>query len=190
MVKTPLLCRLLALVAIVTVSSLSLPAMAQQSKEAKESKEVKETKEATTPQQMSFVGVDPNGKKVALSDYAGKTLLVSFFTAGCNLCAHDLKLMREFYLGNAKRNFVLLAVNIDQNKQDFDTYLQLINLAVPKEQRFPIIWRNATGHKDNFGTIVNQPTHFVINPKGQLVFKREGTFQPNDWDNLWESLGT
>jgi len=201
MVKTPLLRRLLAVAAVITLSTLSclsLPAQAQQSKEttkeAKEgreaTKEVKEPKEPAAPQQMSFVGVDPNGKKVALSDYAGKTLLVSFFTAGCNLCAHDLKLMREFYVGNAKRNFVLLAINIDQNKQDFDTYLQLINLAVPKEQRFPIIWRNAAGHKDNFGAIVNQPTHFVINPKGQLVLKREGTFLPGDWDNLWESLGS
>ena len=146
--------------------------------------------EPLAAQQMSLVGVDANGKKVALSDDAGKTVLVSFFTAGCNLCVHDLKLMREFYLGNSKRNFVLLAINIDQNKQDFDTYLQLIKLAVPQEQRFPIIWRNALGHKDNFGPIVSQPTYFVINPKGQLVFKREGTFRPDDWDNLWESLGS
>ncbi|MBC3908791.1 TlpA family protein disulfide reductase [Undibacterium umbellatum] len=141
-------------------------------------------------QQMSFQGAELNGKKIALSDYAGKTLLVSFFTAGCNLCARDLKLMRDFYNRNVKRNFVLLAINIDADKKDFDSYVQLINLAVPVEQRFPIIWRNTPGYKDNFGTIVNQPTHFVINPKGQLVLKREGTFQPNDWDNLWESLGS
>ncbi|MES2038155.1 MAG: TlpA disulfide reductase family protein [Pseudomonadota bacterium] len=141
-------------------------------------------------QQMSFQGAELNGKKLAISDYAGKTLLVSFFTAGCNLCARDLKLMREFYVGNMKRNFVLLAINIDQDKKDFDSYVQLINLAVPAEQRFPIIWRNTPGYKDNFGSIVSQPTHFVINPKGQLVLKREGSFQANDWDNLWESLGS
>ncbi|PXX44956.1 peroxiredoxin family protein [Undibacterium pigrum] len=141
-------------------------------------------------QQMSFQGAELNGKKIALSDYAGKTLLVSFFTAGCNLCARDLKLMRDFYDRNMKRNFVLLAINIDADKKDFDSYVQLINLAVPVEQRFPIIWRNTPGYKDNFGTIVSQPTHFVINPKGQLVLKREGSFQPNDWDNLWESLGS
>jgi peroxiredoxin len=140
-------------------------------------------------QQMSFQGAELNGKKIAISDFAGKTVLVSFFTAGCNLCARDLKLMREFYVGNIKRNFVLLAINIDQDKKDFDSYVQLINLAVPAEQRFPIIWRNTPGYKDNFGSIVSQPTHFVINPKGQLVLKREGSFQANDWDNLWESLG-
>lgn len=138
---------------------------------------------------MTLSGTDANGKKLELSDYAGNTLLVSFFTAGCNLCARDLRLMREFYVGNAKRHFVLLAINIDRSKQDYETYLQLINLAVPKEQRFPIIWRHAPGFKDNFGNIISQPTHFVISPKGQLLWKREGTFQSEDWDNLWEALG-
>ncbi|MDO8178689.1 MAG: redoxin domain-containing protein [Undibacterium sp.] len=142
------------------------------------------------PQKFSLQGIDVNGKKLDLNDFLGKTVLVSFFTAGCSLCTRDLKLMREFYVGNAKRNFVLLAINIDEDKKDFETYNQLIALTIPKEQRFPTVWRNAVGHKDNFGVISRQPTHFVINAKSQFVFKREGTFQPNDWDNLWESLGT
>ncbi|PRC91535.1 peroxiredoxin family protein [Solimicrobium silvestre] len=134
-------------------------------------------------------GVDANGKKLELSDFMGKTVLVSFFTAGCNVCTRDLKLMREFYVSNSKRKFVLLAVNIDQNKADFDEYNQLIAQVIPQEQRFPMVWRNAPSHKDNFGTIVHQPTHFVINPKNEFIFKREGSFEPEDWDNLWSSLG-
>jgi peroxiredoxin len=140
------------------------------------------------PSTFLLQGVDINGKKLALSDFAGKTILVSFFTGGCALCTRDLKLMREFYVGNQKRNFVLLAINLDEDKKDFDAYNQVIALAVPKEQRFPTVWRNAPGHKDSFGTITRQPTHFVLNAKSQLVFKREGSFQPLDWDNLWESL--
>lgn len=142
------------------------------------------------PEKFSLQGIDANGKKLDLKDFLGKTVLVSFFTAGCSLCTRDLKLMREFYVGNAKKNFVLLAINIDENKKDFETYHQIIELTIPKEQRFPSVWRNAPGHKDNFGVISRQPTHFVINAKNQFVFKREGTFQPNDWDNLWESLGS
>jgi len=135
-------------------------------------------------------GVDANGKKIELTDFLGKTVLVSFFTSGCALCTRDLKLMREFYVSNSKRNFVLLGVNIDEKKSDFDTYNQVIALAVPKEQRFPMVWRNAPEHVDNFGTISRQPTHFVINQKNEFIFKREGTFQPEDWDNLWTSLKT
>jgi len=51
-----------------------------------------------------------------------------------------------------------------------------------------MVWRNAPNHKDNFGNITRQPTHFVINPQNQFVLKREGTFQAEDWDNLWLSM--
>ncbi|MEB0229766.1 MULTISPECIES: redoxin domain-containing protein [unclassified Undibacterium] len=144
-----------------------------------------EKKEAVT---FTMQSTDINGKPLKLTDFIGLTVLVSFFTSGCNLCTRDLKLMREFYVGNANRKFVLLAINIDQDKRDFDTYNQLVSLAIPKEQRFPTVWRNAPGHKDNFGTIVKQPTHFVLNAQNQFIFKREGTFLPDDWDNLWLSL--
>lgn len=138
---------------------------------------------------LTLQGLDVHGNKLDLNDFLGKTILASFFTAGCNVCSRDFKLMREFYAGNVKRNFVLLGVNMDQNKADFDQYNQLISLAVPAAQRFPTVWRNAPGFKDNFGTIVRQPTHFVINANNELIFKREGSFQPEDWDNLWTSLG-
>ncbi|TDK65570.1 TlpA family protein disulfide reductase [Sapientia aquatica] len=138
---------------------------------------------------LTLSGVDANGKKIELTDFLGKTVLVSFFTAGCNLCSRDLKLMREFYVSNAKRNFVLLAVNIDPTKADFDQYSQLISLSIPKEQRFPMVWRNAPNHKDSFGIITRQPTHFVVSAKNEFIFKREGSFEPEDWDNLWTSLG-
>jgi peroxiredoxin len=161
------------------------PVFAQQVKEAQKETQKEIQKE---PQKLSLYGIDAYGKKLALSDFLGKTVLVSFFTAGCSLCSRDLKLMREFYVGNSKRNFVLLAINLDQDKKDFDDYNKLIALAVPKEQRFPTVWRNAPEHRDSFGVITRQPTHFVINPKNQLVLKREGSFLPDDWDTLWESL--
>ncbi|MCU6434572.1 TlpA family protein disulfide reductase [Undibacterium sp. Jales W-56] len=133
-------------------------------------------------------GTDIAGKKLDLNHFSGRTVLVSFFTFDCDLCSHDLKLMREFYVSNAKKKFVLLGVNIDQNKKDLDEYNDITTHAYPKDQRFPTVWRNAPGHSDNFGKIVTQPTHFVLDPKHQLAFKREGTFQPGDWDKLWLSL--
>jgi peroxiredoxin len=129
-----------------------------------------------------------NGKAFNINDYAGKTVLVSFFTAGCNVCSRDLKLMREFYVNNKNKKFVLLAVSLDTNKDDFSEYVQLIELSVPKDQHFPIIWRAAPGHNDNFGTITHKPTHFVIDAKGTLQIKREGTFLAEDWDKLWETI--
>jgi peroxiredoxin len=146
--------------------------------------------EDSAVQVMTLVGTDMNGAKLDLSDLRGKLVLVSFFTAGCALCTRDLKLMREFYVTNARRNFRLLGVNIDPDKSDFETYSQVIAMTIPKDQRFPMVWRNAPGHKDNFGPITRQPTHFVVNQDNELVFKREGTFEQDDWDNLAAGLPT
>lgn len=145
--------------------------------------------QAQTAQKHSLVGVDSTGANFTLDSYSGKILLISFFTAACNLCTHDLKLMREFYENNKAKKFALIGVNLDSRKEDFLSYANLVNLSIPAGQRFPMIWRNAPQHADTFGPIVKQPTHFVLDRNQQLMFKREGPFLPEDWDNLWTKLG-
>jgi peroxiredoxin len=140
------------------------------------------------PLKQSMIGLDADGRPFDLSSYAGKVCLVSFFTAGCNLCTHDLKLMREFYLSNRSKNFSLIGVNIDAKHDDFVEYAHLVALTIPADQRFPLIWRNGPDHADTFGPVSRQPTHFVLNKDQELVFKREGSFQPQDWDVLWSKL--
>ena len=142
----------------------------------------------TSASPFSLQGTDVYGKKLDLRDFSGLTVLVSFFTYDCEVCSDDLKLMREFYFNNRKKKFMLLGVNLDTNKKELDDYNELTTQAYPKEQRFPTVWRNAPGHTDSFGTINIKPTHFVLDSKAQLKFKREGKFQPEDWDNLWLAL--
>jgi hypothetical protein len=137
----------------------------------------------------SMVSVDSDGKPFSLESYAGKVCLISFFTTDCNLCSHDLVLMREFFGNNRKKDFSLIGVNLDAKKSDFTDYAAFFKQAVPAEQRFPLIWRNAPQHADTFGPIHKQPTHFVLDKKQEQVFKREGPFQPEDWDTLWSKLG-
>ncbi len=136
----------------------------------------------------SLQGTDVYGKKLDLRDFSGLTVLVSFFTFDCEVCSDDLKLMREFYFSNKKKKFMLLGVNLDTNKKDLDDYNELTTQAYSKDQRFPTVWRNAAGHTDNFGSIRVRPTHFVLDGNAKLKFRREGKFQPDDWDNLWLTL--
>lgn len=139
---------------------------------------------------MSLTGYDSAADKlIRLEDFAGKVCLVSFFTSGCNLCNNDLKLMREFYLSNKSKAFMLLGVNLDALKTDFQDYMRLIGISVPKEQSFPILWRGGPETVDNFGPIGRKPTHFALTKDHKLSFKREGSFQPVDWDKLWTDIG-
>ncbi len=91
-------------------------------------------------------------------------------------------------MANKARNFVLLGVNMDDNKNDFMEYMRVVALSIPAEQRFPIVWRNAPQHQDSFGPVTKKPTHFVLDKSHKIVTRREGIFQPSDWDDLWSGL--
>ncbi|UUZ47408.1 peroxiredoxin family protein [Massilia sp. B-10] len=140
------------------------------------------------PTVYALQGGDVYGKAINLKDYLGKACLISFFTAECIPCTNDLRLMREFYGANRKRNYVNIGVNMDPNRQAIADYMDLIKKAIPVEQHFPIAWRNAKGHSDNFGAITSEPTHFVLDKEHKLVTRRNGVFRPADWDDLWTNL--
>jgi len=140
------------------------------------------------PTRPQLVGVDENGRAVRLADYAGRACLVSFFTSGCNLCLNDLKLMREFNRDNRAKRFVMLAVSLDEKRNDYLDYAKLIALSVPVAQQFPLLWRGAPEHSDSFGAITQWPTHFVLDRSHQLLRTRQGSFKPEDWDDLWTLL--
>jgi len=167
--------RLLGAAALTAASGFSPSALAQGS--------------AAPAVRPTLAGTDENGKHLRLEDYAGRACLVSFFTSGCNLCLNDLKLMREFNRDNRDKNFVMLAVSLDEQQGDYLDYARLIALTVPAAQRFPLLWRKAPGHSDSFGAITQMPTHFVLDKSHQLVRTRQGSFKPDDWDDLWTLLG-
>ncbi|MFL6658815.1 MAG: peroxiredoxin family protein [Massilia sp.] len=133
-------------------------------------------------------GVDVAGKPINLQDYLGKACLVSFFTAECIPCTNDLRLMREFYGANKSRNYVNIGVNLDVDKNELVQYIDLLKVTIPVAQHFPIAWRNAKGHTDNFGAITSQPTHFLLDKEHKLVVRRNGIFKASDWDDLWTNL--
>ena len=133
-------------------------------------------------------GTDMDGKTLTLKQYLGKACLISFFTADCVLCENDLRLMREFFGANKQRNYVNLGVNMDTDPAALAEYVRLIRLTIPVVQHFPILWRNAKTHSDNFGPITSEPTHFVLDKEHKLVVRRNGKFRPQDWDDLWTNL--
>ncbi len=134
-------------------------------------------------------GVDVAGKAIDLQQYAGRACLISFFTVECIPCTNDLRLMREFYGANRSRNYVNIGVNLDSSRAVLAEYVALLDKTIPAGQHFPIAWRGAKEHRDNFGAMLSQPTHFVLDKAHRLVLRRNGIFKADDWDELWTNLG-
>lgn len=137
----------------------------------------------------SLEGVDiSNGKPIVLQQYKNQTVLLAFFSAGCDSCVYNFKLIREFYKANKKSHFAVIGIGLDKKPDHFKNYAQLVNATTAKEEQFPLVWRNAAEYKDSFGPIKRDPTIIVIGKNGEVTLKREGIIQDADWDDIWTSL--
>ena len=137
----------------------------------------------------SLEGVDvSNGKPVNLQQYKNQTVLLAFFSAGCDACVYNFKLIREFYKANKKSHFAVIGIGLDKKVDNFKNYAQLVNATTAKDQQFPLVWRNSPEHKDSFGAIKRDPTVMVIDKNGAVTLKREGIIQDADWYDIWTTL--
>lgn len=136
----------------------------------------------------ALIGHNIRGEEVTLDRYRGLPCLISFFTVECIPCTNDLKLMREFFGANRNKGFVNIGVNLDVDFVSLAEYVNLVEKIIPREQQFPIVWRNASGHHDNFGNIVSNPTHFVLDSSHRVRRRRDGVFKAADWDDLWTEI--
>ena len=56
----------------------------------------------------------PDGKKLAMSSFRGKLLLVNFWATWCPPCVEELPLLNAFYQDNKSKNLQILGLAVDQ----------------------------------------------------------------------------
>jgi peroxiredoxin len=110
-------------------------------------------------------GTDSSGKKVKLTDFRGKVVVLAFWAGRDKNSAESLKHLRELKQRLADRKFVLLGVNQDEKMDEFKK----------AERDNQINWPSL--HDGPKGTIsqewsVNRlPAIFVIDPAGVLRYR-------------------
>ena len=60
---------------------------------------------------------DPDGKKVRLSDYRGKIVLVDFWASWCAPCRKQMPALISLYDRFKNKNFEIIGVSFDNNKR-------------------------------------------------------------------------
>ncbi len=127
-----------------------------------------------------FYGKTTNGKEIKLSDYLGKVVLLDFWASWCPPCREEMPALIKFYGSRKDPKFELIAVNIDNKKDNMDIFLDKLF----PEPAFPIVLDNDQKIPALFN-IEAMPTTIFIDKKGKIRFRHDGFKESyvNDFDS-------
>jgi len=115
----------------------------------------------------TFVLPGIDNTQVNLEDYRGKVVLVDFWASWCTPCIRSFPWMDEMVDKYGEQGFEIIAINMDQESI----------LATKFLQRYP---NKLTIAFDPQGVVAEQyeimglPNSFILNRKGEIVYKHVG----------------
>ncbi len=117
---------------------------------------------------------DINGKKVSLSEFKGKVVLLNFWATTCGPCKTEMPSMNNIYKALKDRDFVVLAVSSDTSES------AVISFVSEKGISFPVLLdKDKEVYFDDYA-IIGLPTSFLIDRSGVVAEKFIGE---RDWDS-------
>lgn len=117
---------------------------------------------------------DMNGKKVSLSEFKGKVVLLNFWATTCDPCKAEMPSMNNLYKTLKDRDFVVLAVSIDTSEKAVKSFIS------EKGILFPVLLdKDKEVYFDDYA-VIGLPTSFLIDRSGVIAEKFLGE---RDWDS-------
>jgi thiol-disulfide isomerase/thioredoxin len=101
-----------------------------------------------------------DGGGVRLSQLRGNVVLVNFWATWCGPCRAELPLLQDLYNKYSDRNFTVLAVNVDTDRDRIAPFLKAQNLSLPIYFASP--------NDAEMMTSRGIPTSFIVAPDGTL----------------------
>ncbi len=115
--------------------------------------------------------VDDQGIGVSLRNYEGKIVLLNFWATWCAPCVREIPSLNRIYKRFEDKGFVVLAVSVDENKDQYREFLADADVAFPTV-RDP--QRTVSGR---YGT-AKYPESYLIDRGGRVLRKYVGA---EDW---------
>jgi thiol-disulfide isomerase/thioredoxin len=123
---------------------------------------------APTP---DFSLTNAEGKKISLKDFRGKTLFLNFWATWCEPCREEMPAMENLYQEYKNKNFIVLAVNVKDRRQEALAFVKELKLT------YPIAFDPNAEVASLYGAW-GLPTTYIIGPKGEGLARGWG---PAEW---------
>jgi len=128
-----------------------------------------------------FTVTDLDGRTLSSADWKGKVVLVNFWATWCPPCLAEIPDL--IALQNKYRDrLVVVGVSEDEISTD-----QVKRFAADRKINYPIVMTNPELQK-RFTGITALPTTFVLDPDGQIAYKRIGILHPQQTEGVTRAL--
>ncbi len=78
-----------------------------------------------------FSGTDLEGNEVSLSDYAGKPMVIRFWSTECKYCRADTPVFLKYYQKYRENRLGVLYININSPREDVERFVEELNISFP-----------------------------------------------------------
>ncbi|MGV2386805.1 MAG UNVERIFIED_CONTAM: TlpA family protein disulfide reductase, partial [Thermobifida fusca] len=111
-----------------------------------------------------------DGKRVKLSDYEGKVVLLSFWATWCAPCKQELPILQRLLDKYEKEGLAVLAVNIDDPK----TVAEVRRFVADRKLRMPVLLDGDSKVLGRFNPRHSLPFLQAIDREGRRAFHHTG----------------
>jgi thiol-disulfide isomerase/thioredoxin len=111
------------------------------------------------------------GKKVSLSSYKGKVVVLSFWATWCPPCKEEMPEMEALYKDIAAKGFTILAIDVGEDKATVEKFVK------ENGYTFPILLDTKEEIAGLYGTQA-LPSNYVVDAKGYVRARVVGVGGP------------
>jgi cytochrome c biogenesis protein CcmG/thiol:disulfide interchange protein DsbE len=122
-----------------------------------------------------FTVVDLDGKKLSLSDYQGKVVLLDFWATWCTPCREEIPHFVEMQKKFGPQGFQVIGISMDDNAKPVREFYRQYNLNYP-------VALGDDKLAEHFGGVLGLPVNFVIDRQGHIYAKHLGATQASVFD--------